>query len=208
MNSLRPSERARYNTLKAEIRAGLLGVARALLEIRDGKLYEEEYSTFLEFVEHECGFSRARAYQLIDAAKGERKLTEAQDAAPRKLGADEGAAPRKLGAELNASVLSEVSDIPDKHIPDVIEQATEGGTKPLTAASVKRVKGEIVNDGLSKRDREVEQFRKLRSTALQHNAAMMRSIDSLNDLRMNPGTHRKLIQMFEKIDEILREWPE
>ena len=73
---------------------------------------------------------------------------------------------------------------------------------------MKRVKGEIVNDGLSKRDREVEQFRKLRSTALQHNAAMMRSIDSMNDLRMNPGTHRKLIQMFEKIDEILREWPE
>lgn len=207
MNSLRPSERARYNTLKAEIRAGLLGVARALMEIRDGKLYEEEYGSFVEFVEHECGFTRSRAYQLIAAAKGEQKVIESSVEAPSLLGADD-EAPSLLGANLNAKVLEAVADIPSEKVQEVIEQATDSGTKPITAAAVKRVKGEIVNDGLSKRDREVEQFRKLRSVAKQHNAAMMRAIDSMNDLRMNPGTHRKLIQMFEKIDQILSDWPE
>lgn len=208
MNSLRPSERARYNTLKAEIRAGLLGVARALMEIRDGRLYEEEYGSFVEFVEHECGFSRARAYQLIAAAKGEQKVIESSIEAPSLLGADDVEAPSKLGAAMNTKVLEAVADIPSDKVPEVLEQATEGGTKPATAAAVKRVKGEIVNDGLNKRDREIQQFRNLRSVAVKHVEALMRTVDSLNDARMNPGTHRKLIQMCESMHGILTGWPE
>ena len=203
MNSLRPSERARYLQLKMQMQNGLMQVAEALYEIREGKLYEDEYKTFGDFIENECDYSRPRVYQMSKAVEGQRKLSTIVD----KRDPDLSTIVDK-NESVNVSVAVEIASIPDEHIPDVIEQATESGTKPLTAASVKRVKGEIVSDGLSKRDREIEQFRKLRSTALQHNAAMMRSIDSMNDLRMNPGTHRKLIQMFEKIDEILREWPE
>ena len=203
MNSLRPSERARYLQLKMQMQNGLMQVAEALYEIREGKLYEDEYKTFGDFIENEWDYARRRGYQMIKAVEGQRKLSTIVD----KRDPDLSTIVDK-NESVNVSVAVEIASIPDEHIPDVIEQATEGGTKPLTAASVKRVKGEIVSDGLSKRDREIEQFRKLRSTALQHNAAMMRSIDSMNDLRMNPGTHRKLIQMFEKIDEILREWPE
>ena len=203
MNSLRPSERARYLQLKMQMQNGLMQVAEALYEIREGKLYEDEYKTFGDFIENECDYSRPRVYQMIKAVEGQRKLSTIVD----KRDPDLSTIVDK-NESVNVSVAVEIASIPDEHIPEVIEQATESGTKPLTAASVKRVKGEIVSDGLSKRDREIEQFRKLRSTALQHNAAMMRSIDSMNDLRMNPGTHRKLIQMFEKIDEILREWPE
>lgn len=192
MNSLRPSERARYLQLKKQMQDGLMQVAEALYEIRECKLYTDEYKTFSDFIENECDYSRPRVYQMIKAVEGQRKLSNMLD----------------KPEPVNTRVAVEIASVPDEHIEEVIEQATDSGTKPITAAAVKRVKGEIVNDGLSKRDREVEQFRKLRSVAKQHNAAMMRAIDSMNDLRMNPGTHRKLIQMFEKIDQILSDWPE
>ena len=192
MNSLRPSERARYLQLKKQMQDGLMQVAEALYEIRECKLYADEYKTFSDFIENECDYSRPRVYQMIKAVEGQRKLSTIVDK-PKPV---------------SVSVAVEIASVPDEHVEEVIEQATDSGTKPITAAAVKRVKGEIVNDGLSKRDREVEQFRKLRSVAKQHNAAMMRAIDSMNDLRMNPGTHRKLIQMFEKIDQILSDWPE
>ena len=192
MNSLRPSERARYLQLKKQMQDGLMQVAEALYEIRECKLYADEYKTFSDFIENECDYSRPRVYQMIKAVEGQRKLSTIVD----------------KPEPVSVSVAVEIASVPDEHVEEVIEQATDSGTKPITAAAVKRVKGEIVNDGLSKRDREVEQFRKLRSVAKQHNAAMMRAIDSMNDLRMNPGTHRKLIQMFEKIDQILSDWPE
>jgi hypothetical protein len=205
MNTLRPSEKARYASLKAEIRAGLMGVARALMEVRDGKLYVEEYSSFAEFVEFECGFSRARAYQLIDSAKGELKLLEA----PTKVGADDDKAPTKVGA----NVARAVAAVPQEHVAAVIEAATEGGTKPATAASVKRVTAEIVTPDVTpdvtpkSDDTPAAKFRKLRSVAKQHNAAMIRAIDSMNDLILNPGTHRKLVQHYEAIDNLLEGWP-
>lgn len=192
MNSLRPSERARYLQLKKQMQDGLMQVAEALYEIRECKLYADEYKTFSDFIENECDYSRPRVYQMIKAVEGQRKLSTIVD----------------KPEPVSVSVAIEIASVPDEHVEEVIEQATDSGTKPITASAVKRVKGEIVNDGLSKRDREVEQFRKLRSVAKQHNAAMMRAIDSMNDLRMNPGTHRKLIQMFEKIDQILSDWPE
>lgn len=204
--SLRPSERARYASLKAEIKSGLMGVARALAEVRDGKLYEEEYSSFAEFVELECGFTRARAYQLIDSAKGEQKLIEA----PSKVGAKDGSAPSTLGAK----VLEAVASVPEEHVAAVMDKATEGGTKPATAAAVKRVAAEIIPETPqtapepSKRERDLEAFRKAKSAAKQHNGAMVRFIDTMNELRTNPGLHRKALQHFEALDKIFAEWSE
>jgi hypothetical protein len=175
------------------------------MEVRDGKLYVEEYSSFAEFVEFECGFSRARAYQLIDSAKGELKLLEA----PTKVGADDDKAPIKVGA----NVARAVAAVPQEHVAAVIEAATEGGTKPATAAAVKRVAGEIVTPDVTpdvtpkSDDTPAAKFRKLRSVAKQHNAAMIRAIDSMNDLILNPGTHRKLVQHYEAIDKLLEGWP-
>lgn len=203
--SLRPSERARYASLKAEIKAGLMGVARALLEVRDGKLYEEEYSSFAVFVELECGFTRTRAYQLIETAKGEQKLLEA----PSKVGASDEQAPSKVGAK----ALEAVAKIPDEHVAAVMDKATEGGTKPATAKEVKRVAAEIVPEPQnapkepSKRERDTEALRKLKSAAKQHNAAMMRAVDDMHAIRHNPGAQREINVLFVKIDDLLGEWP-
>jgi len=193
MNTLTPTDRRRYAALKAEIQAGLMNVAAALYEIREKKLYLEEYKTFGDFIENECDYSRPRVYQLIKAVEGQKKLSTNVD----------------KSEPVNSTVARAVADIPDAHVAAVIEAATEGGTKPPTAAAVKRVAGEIVTPDVTPQPDETPaaKFRKLRSVAKQHNAAMIRAIDSMNDLILNPGTHRKLVQHYEAIDKLLEGWP-
>ncbi len=201
MNTLTPTDRRRYAALKAEIQAGLMNVAAALYEIREKKLYLEEYKTFGDFIENECDYSRPRVYQLIKAVEGQKKLSTNVD----------------KSEPVNSTVARAVADVPDEHVAEVIDAATEGGTKPATAAAVKRVAGEIVTPHVTPEvtpdvtpqpdETPAAKFRKLRSVAKQHNAAMIRAIDSMNDLILNPGTHRKLVQHYEAIDKLLEGWP-
>ena len=60
----------------------------------------------------------------------------------------------------------------------------------------------------TKREKDLEAFRKAKSAAKQHNNAMVRFIDTMNEIRLNPGAHRKALQHFEGLDKILGEWPE
>lgn len=197
MNTLTPTDRRRYAALKAEIQAGLMNVAAALYEIREKKLYLEEYKTFGDFIENECDYSRPRVYQLIKAVEGQKKLSTNVD----------------KSEPVNSTVARAVAAVPDEYVAEVIDAATEGGTKPATAAAVKRVAGEIVAQPDSPQpaqqpdDSPAAKFRKLRSVAKQHNAAMIRAIDSMNELILNPGTHRKLVQHYEAIDKLLEGWP-
>ena len=57
-------EQIETNVLKAWYDNGLL-----LREIRDDKLYKKKYGTFEEYAEQRWGWSRRRAYQMIDAAE-------------------------------------------------------------------------------------------------------------------------------------------
>jgi hypothetical protein len=197
MNTLTPTDRRRYAALKAEIQAGLMNVAAALYEIREKRLYLEEYKTFGDFIENECDYGRTRVYQLIKAVEGQKKLcTNVHKSEP-----------------VNSTVARAVAGVPEEHVAAVIEAATDGGTKPATAAAVKRVAGEIVaqqdtpQPAQQPDDTPAAKFRKLRSVAKQHNASMIRAIDSMNDLILNPGTHRKLVQHYEAIDKLLEGWP-
>ena len=196
--SLTPAERRRYAALKAEIKEGLMNVATALYEIRERKLYEEEYKSFSAFIEAECDYSRPRVYQLIKAVEGQKKLsTNVDNHEPQ-----------------NSTVNREIASVPEVHVAAVMDAATEGGTKPATAAAVKRVAAEIVPEAPqtapepSKRERDLEAFRKAKSAAKQHNGAMVRFIDTMNELRTNPGLHRKALQHFEALDKIFGEWSE
>ena len=57
-------EQIETNVLKAWYDNGLL-----LREIRDDKLYKKKYGTFEEYADQRWGWSRRRAYQMIDAAE-------------------------------------------------------------------------------------------------------------------------------------------
>ncbi len=45
-------------------------VGAALLEIRDGRLYKNDYSTFEDYCRERWGFTRMRATQLIGQQSG------------------------------------------------------------------------------------------------------------------------------------------
>lgn len=65
------SPASRLETLESVIEQGkqtFIDVGRALLEIRDSRLYRENYKTFEDYCREKWGWSRPRAYQLIDAA--------------------------------------------------------------------------------------------------------------------------------------------
>jgi len=78
-------ERSRLFQLEETIRQGLntfVDVGNALLEIRDKRLYRQEYSTFEDYCREQWGMSRPRAYQLIDAASVVTNLSTIVDKFP------------------------------------------------------------------------------------------------------------------------------
>jgi hypothetical protein len=71
-NGYVPIDLDRLPDLEAVIERGLstfLDVGRALVEIRDGRLYIADYRTFEDYCAGRWGFSVQRGYQLIDAAQ-------------------------------------------------------------------------------------------------------------------------------------------
>lgn len=71
-NELLPLEAHRLSELEQTIEAGLrtfVDVGRALLEIRDGRLYRQEYGTFEDYCRERWGFEKSQTYRLMDSAK-------------------------------------------------------------------------------------------------------------------------------------------
>lgn len=65
-------ERSRLYKLEETIEHGLntfVDVGNALLEIRDKRLYRQEYSTFEEYCNKRWNMKQSRAYQFMDSAK-------------------------------------------------------------------------------------------------------------------------------------------
>lgn len=65
-------ERARFQKLDKAVQAGIgafVVVGMALKEIRDSKLYRDNYRTFEEYARERHDLSRSRCYELIDAAE-------------------------------------------------------------------------------------------------------------------------------------------
>ena len=75
LNSL---ERTSLRNAEATIEKGLgtfMDVGTALYDIREGKLYRESHKTFEKYCLKKWGFSRPRAYQLIEAAETTARLS-------------------------------------------------------------------------------------------------------------------------------------
>jgi hypothetical protein len=65
-------ELSRLSELENVVEAGLqtfYDVGNALIEIRDSRLYRQQYSTFEQYCRERWGFEKRHAYQLIDSAE-------------------------------------------------------------------------------------------------------------------------------------------
>lgn len=84
-NIITLDERSRLYQCEEIIEHGLntfVDVGNALLEIRDNRLYRQEYHTFEDYCKERWGMSRPRAYQLIDAANVMSNLSTIVDKTP------------------------------------------------------------------------------------------------------------------------------
>lgn len=100
-----------------EDQAAFLRVGERLIEIRDRKLYLIMYDTFEEYVRERWGWSRQRAYQLINA-------TAVMEALPEEC-------QRAVDTEFSAR---ELSKVPENIRESVIEEAQKNGA--VTAVSI------------------------------------------------------------------------
>lgn len=77
--ALTDGERSRYADLKATARQGYVALGSALTEIRDRRLYREEYATFEAFCRAEFQIGKTRAYQLIEHGRSLANLSTMVD---------------------------------------------------------------------------------------------------------------------------------
>jgi hypothetical protein len=126
---LLPAESSRLAELKAIVSDGLntfVAVGRALVEIRDSRLYRQTHGTFEAFCNDEWSLSRPRAYQLIEAAT----VTEA-------VSTSGGHAPT---SERQAR---ELTGLPAETAAEVMRTAHEQTAGKVTATAIKQARQEI-----------------------------------------------------------------
>jgi hypothetical protein len=83
--TLSRDERSALEAYEHTIEAGLqtfIEVGKALLAIRDGKLYRADYATFEEYCQHRWSVSRPYAYQLMDASMVVENVSAIADIVP------------------------------------------------------------------------------------------------------------------------------
>jgi hypothetical protein len=217
MNGLTPRDRRRYEELKKQMSAGMWQVAEAAAEIRDNKLYLDEYTSFSEFIAVEMNYSEKHIYNLINASKGRKVIENVKTSCT------------PVQEEYTLSTAAEIGKLPIEEAQKVVEKVTSAGL-PMTAANVRKVKADLLaplpdatvtewEDVPDEPEPEpkpepkpdpvqtkAEQARAFKSIIKQHNDAMMRTIDDLQRAWPNGKLHARALGAFEAIHEVMEEW--
>lgn len=123
--TLNPPERERFELLKRAVSDGMaicFIVGSALREIKERKFYVADgHKTFDAFCDAEWGWTKRYCNQLILDAAAINSLPESM---------------RKLITSHKAA--AELARIPEILRPAVVQAATQGGTKPATASTIKK----------------------------------------------------------------------
>src|ERR1051326_1918 len=133
------SKQSRYEVLKEKIRTwwhDRLKIGEHLQEIRDGKLYKDEYSNFEDFCIQEFDLKHTQAYALISAVHVKESLK-----------------PSAMAEEItNERQARALKPVPVEHRAQVVERAAEKGV--LTAKTIKEAPKEIVPPELAPSPKE------------------------------------------------------
>jgi hypothetical protein len=120
-------------------------LARALVEIRDSKLYRDFYDSFEKYVEQRWELSRARAYQLMEAVK----VKDFLSTTGRHLPTSERQARALMGLEPDLQLkvwLEAIKDDPNpsgQKVADARRTLINAESKKLRPATVRTAQGHI-----------------------------------------------------------------
>lgn len=123
-------ERSKYSNCKDTIKSGLksfIEVGDALLELRESKLYREEYGTFEECCDIEFGISRPRAYQFMASSDVAGNLSTMVDK-----------------ASLNERQLRPLTSVPAEKQGEVFQAAKDKAEREGRKVTAKDVKAAVV----------------------------------------------------------------
>ncbi len=128
-------ERRSLKNLERVIERGVesfLAVGSALKEIRDDKLYREEFKSFDAYVKDRWGFQKDYANKLIGSSEVKRKLnTIVSTSAAKKIE--------------NEGQLRELKSVPEESLSEVIEKAAEiAGDAPMTAKVLRKAREQVL----------------------------------------------------------------
>lgn len=225
MYAITHEEAKELKTLERVVERGMatfVEVGNALKKIRDKKLYREEYKTFERYVQERWGFSKTYANNLINAESVIGNLTTivvkpSTESQAREL--------YKAPPEKRAEIWEEVVDSTPTPTAKDVKAAVEKHTKQQAIDAKFEVLEEEVEqdcdqDELSQSHKgpEVqaeqekpkptakEQASLLKSSIKQHNAAMMRLVDDLQNLVPNKSLHAAVHGNFRQIHESIEAW--
>lgn len=134
--TLSPGERRHLVALEKRIERGMQTfkeVGAALMEVRDSRLYREEWPSFEAYCQARWGIERQRAYQLIGAVEVVAALPDDTKSLVRNE-----ATAREL-----VTVMRDDPEALTTVWARVTEQAAADG-RPVTAETVRRVKAEVL----------------------------------------------------------------
>lgn len=117
--TLNAKERRRFSACNEQIKTGLrscFDTGAALAEVRDDKLYREDYGTFEDYCREMFQVTRAHAYRLIEAADLKGDLSPIGD---------------KITNEAQAR---ELAKVPEGRREEVLKQVSTNG--PITAKAI------------------------------------------------------------------------
>ena len=129
---LTKTESQRLKQLERSIestKGAFVACGKALAEIRDSKLYRAEFPTFEEYCEKKHGWTRARAYQIMESSEIVSVLSNKKGQMSTVVDISERAA-------------RELKDVPEKERAEVVKRAQKSGA--VTSASIKKAAGEVV----------------------------------------------------------------
>ena len=182
----------RYREEVSDHQDGVCSFVDLLAEIRDRRLYREEYGTFDAYVDAELSVSKSYINRLIHHNEVKRILGP-------------------IGVKIPESQSRELTNVPPAKIPAIIKKADAKAKKERrkrTAADVKAVAAKVKPDKpkapkaeLSKEEQIKAELKKARSYA----EYLQRSIDDLNHLKRN-AVHPELIKLCGQILKGLEKW--
>lgn len=124
LTTVEQSRRAEYEETIGRTRSAFVECGRALAGMRDERLYRNTHGTFEAYCQEVWGFSRPRAYQLIEAAQ---VVSTVVDKAP------------ELPAPTNEAQARELARVPEEQRAEVWQRVvTKADGKP-TAAAIREV---------------------------------------------------------------------
>lgn len=121
MSELSTNDQNRLKALKTKIKNGLetaFDVGLSLMEIRDSKLYLQDYDTFEEFCNCEFNIEIRKAYRLIDASEVKESIKNVSHGTQIK----------------NERQARELAKVPVNERESVLEEAAKDG--PITAKKI------------------------------------------------------------------------